>query len=326
MSVGDQGDGASVSSLDEALYDSSVPFSSQSFPCGSTPSSCGRPYPMYSVLYSLVTSPWVASSRRTTSLSEVPVSPVRSSSPQACSSLSPGPLSSSFSIFITPILFTDDTFPVQGHVSRDCPQAQKRACYTCGSEGCVACFFVACFRYLCFCCSSWLRLFYPRAKGWLVRCARDSVPTSSFISVMANVCDKNVVKRMGHDGWMDRVSMRYRVVATAVAAVVVYTRWAFPALRGTVHEGRGDEDGGSLNGGNDGWRTVFLLRRGEGGVVDPLPPLTRMWAIEASSFVPRTSYLIHAVYDLTCCLASPEAAAALFDLSSPFSPSYSLGS
>ncbi|KAJ7263619.1 hypothetical protein B0H12DRAFT_1180663 [Mycena haematopus] len=26
-------------------------------------------------------------------------------------------------------------FSLQGHISRDCPQAQKRACYTCGSEG-----------------------------------------------------------------------------------------------------------------------------------------------------------------------------------------------
>lgn len=28
-------------------------------------------------------------------------------------------------------------FTFQGHISRDCPQPQRRACYTCGSEGCV---------------------------------------------------------------------------------------------------------------------------------------------------------------------------------------------
>ena len=31
----------------------------------------------------------------------------------------------------------DARLVIQGHISRDCPQPQRRACYTCGSEGWV---------------------------------------------------------------------------------------------------------------------------------------------------------------------------------------------
>jgi len=32
---------------------------------------------------------------------------------------------------------TDNAFSTQGHISKDCTQPQRRACYTCGSEGSV---------------------------------------------------------------------------------------------------------------------------------------------------------------------------------------------
>lgn len=34
----------------------------------------------------------------------------------------------------------DNPSSIQGHISRDCTQPQRRACYTCGSEGFVCSF------------------------------------------------------------------------------------------------------------------------------------------------------------------------------------------
>ena len=39
-----------------------------------------------------------------------------------------------------PLATTDNASSIQGHISKDCTQPQRRACYTCGSEGYVCLF------------------------------------------------------------------------------------------------------------------------------------------------------------------------------------------